>query len=60
MFAVPQHQIVNANQVMGQALSEIMEQFSMEYVTVSNDMGEWLIIRVDNSVCVEFIGKESH
>jgi hypothetical protein len=60
MFAVPQQQIVNANQVMGQALCEIMEQFSMEYVTVTNDLGEWMIIRVDKSVCVEFMGKESH
>lgn len=55
-----QTQIVNANHVMGQALSEIMEQFSMDYVTVTNDLGEWMIIRVDKTVTVEFMGKESH
>jgi hypothetical protein len=63
MFNVQHHmpqQIVSANQVMGQALSEIMEQFSMDYITVVNDMGEWLVIRVDNAVSIEFIGKESH
>jgi hypothetical protein len=55
---VPTQPVYN-NQVISQALSELMHQFSMDYMNISNDLGEWIIIRVDNvNVAIEFLGKE--
>lgn len=57
--SVPQL-LVNTNQVMGQAISELMDKIRMEHMTVSNDLGDWLILKCDQSVHIEFIGKYSH
>lgn len=52
--------VFGTNQIMAAALAVLMEKASMEHMTINNDLGEWLILKCDQSVHIEFIGKHTH
>ena len=48
-----------ANHVLTCALSELMDQCSLDHVNVNNDYGEWMVVKIDGNVIIEHLGKHT-